>query len=84
MMTRARATRPSPARANVRAAAADAQPDAANYVDAKVRRWAYTSGGVTQPFQVTTSNIYVRDDNTLTHDFFYSANNQRQWHARCL
>lgn len=54
-----------------------AAPDAVNYTDAKVRRWAYTNGDVTQPFQVTTSNVYVRDDNTLTHDFFYSANDQR-------
>ncbi len=56
---------------------ADAAPDAVNYTNAKVRRWAYTNGDVTQPFQVTTSNVYVRDDNTLTHDFFYSANDQR-------
>ena len=42
-----------------------------------MRRWAYTNGDVRQPFQVTTSNVYVRDDNTLTHDFFYSANDQR-------
>ncbi len=53
------------------------QVDAVAYTDAKVRRWAYTNGDVRQPFQVTTSNVYVRDDNTLTHDFFYSANDQR-------
>lgn len=51
--------------------------DAVAYTDARVRRWAYTDGDVRQPFQVTTSNMYVRDDNTLTHDFFYSANEQR-------
>lgn len=52
-------------------------PDAVAYTDARVRRWAYTNGDVRQPFQVTSTGVYVRDDNTLMHDFFISVNEQR-------
>ena len=55
----------------------DVIPDVPAYTDAKVRRWAYTSGSVEEPFQVVTNNMYTRDDNTLVHDFFYTANDQR-------
>lgn len=64
-------------------ASPDATPDATDdatattYTDARVRRWAYTSGDVRQPFQVTSTGVYVRDDNTLMHDFFISVNEQR-------
>jgi len=49
----------------------------ANYNDAKVKRWAYTGGDMTAAYQVTTSNLYTHDDNTLVHDFFYMMNDDR-------
>ncbi len=48
------------------------------FTDAKTRRWAYTSGNQTQPYQVISTGIYTRDDNTMRHDFFY----QRERNSR--
>lgn len=48
------------------------------YTDAKVRRWAYSSGNLgTGAFQVTSNGIYTRDDNSLEHDFFYVMTDER-------
>lgn len=48
-----------------------------NYTDAKVRRFAYEDGDITQPVQTVSPGMYTRDDNTLRHDFFYMANDNR-------
>jgi len=47
------------------------------FLDAKVRRWSYSNGDVTQAFQINSTGQYTRDDNTLTHDFFFMATDQR-------
>ena len=47
------------------------------FTDAKTRRWAYTSGDQTQPYQVISTGIYTRDDNTMRHDFFYLETDER-------
>lgn len=51
--------------------------DAQLFTDAKVRRWAYTSGDLTRPFQVVSKNFFTRDDNTLQHDFFFTVTDER-------
>lgn len=51
--------------------------DTARYDDAKVLRWAYSSGNLMSATQVTSTGIYTHDDNTLVHDFFYLVNDDR-------
>jgi hypothetical protein len=51
--------------------------DTARFTDAKVRRWSYAGGDLTQASYVDASNIYTHDDNTLVHDFFYIVNDDR-------
>jgi hypothetical protein len=51
--------------------------DTARYTDAKVSRWRYTDGDMTQAVATIDSNIYTHDDNTLVHDFFYIVNDDR-------
>lgn len=47
------------------------------YTDAKTRRWGYSGGDQTQPFQIISTGIYTRDDNTLRHDFFFLETDER-------
>ena len=47
------------------------------FTDAKTRRWAYTNGDQTQPFQVISTGVYTRGSNTLQHDFFYLETDER-------
>jgi hypothetical protein len=47
------------------------------FTDAKTRRWAYTNGDQTAPYQVTSTGIYTRGSNTLRHDFFYLETDER-------
>lgn len=47
------------------------------YTDAKLRRWAYTNGDRDNAIQIISSGQYTRDDNTLRHDFFYMATDER-------
>ncbi|MCP5128560.1 MAG: thrombospondin type 3 repeat-containing protein [Pseudomonadales bacterium] len=48
------------------------------YTDGKVRRWAYSGGNLgSGAYQVTSNNIYTRDDNSLEHDFFYLMTDER-------
>jgi hypothetical protein len=47
------------------------------FTDAKTRRWAYTNGDQTQPYQVISTGIYTRGSNTLRHDFFYLETDER-------
>ena len=51
--------------------------DTARYKDAKVSRWNYPAGDLTNPTEVTSTDIYTHDDNTLVHDFFYIVNDDR-------
>jgi hypothetical protein len=51
--------------------------DTARFNDAQVKRWDYTGGDMTEAFQVTTTGLYTHDDDTLMHDFFYMANDDR-------
>jgi hypothetical protein len=47
------------------------------FTDAKARRWAYTNGDQTAPYQVISTGIYTRGSNTLRHDFFYLETDER-------
>jgi hypothetical protein len=47
------------------------------FTDAKTRRWAYTGGDQTKPYQVISTGVYTRDDNTLRHDFFFLETDER-------
>ncbi len=51
--------------------------DTARFNDAQVKRWDYAGGDRTMPSQVTTTNLYTHDDNTLVHDFYYLVNDDR-------
>ena len=47
------------------------------FTDARTRRWAYSNGDQTQPYQVISTGIYTRGSNTLRHDFFYLETDER-------
>ena len=47
------------------------------FTDAKTRRWGYVGGDQTQPYQIISTGVYTRDDNTLRHDFFFLETDER-------
>jgi hypothetical protein len=47
------------------------------FTDAKTRRWGYTDGDHKQAYQIISTGVYTRDDNTMRHDFFYLETDER-------
>ena len=47
------------------------------FTDAKTRRWGYVGGDQKQPYQIISTGVYTRDDNTLRHDFFFLETDER-------
>jgi len=48
-----------------------------SYTDAKLLYWTYENGNFYTPTQHLAINVYTRDSNSLEHDFFYLANDER-------
>ena len=46
-------------------------------LDADVLRWDYQSANFKSPVQSTEYNVYTRSSNSLEHDFFFMANDNR-------
>ncbi len=48
------------------------------YTDAKLKRWAYSGGDFTEPYEILSTNIFTQNDDTLEHNFFYMANDEEE------
>jgi hypothetical protein len=48
-----------------------------SYTDAKLLYWTYDNGDFYTPTMRTAINFFTRDSNSLEHDFFYLANDNR-------